>query len=98
MRGPFALRRDARIDVTLTPAEVDLLRSVVDQMTHVLADPPARLFPPAYKDDPEAQAEYARLMTEDLKEGKRRAIGVRAGDDRTREAEARRMARDAERR
>lgn len=74
MRGPFAQRRDARVDVTLTQIEADLLRSVVDQMTHVLADPPARLFPPAYKDDPEAQAEYARLMTDDLKEGKRRAI------------------------
>jgi hypothetical protein len=74
VRGPFALRRDGRLDVTLTPVEADLFRSVVDQMTQVLDDPPARLFPPAYKDDPEAQAEYARLMTDDLKEGKRRAI------------------------
>ena len=79
MRGPFALRRDAKVEVTLTPAEVDLLGSVVDQMTHVLEDPPARLLPPAYEDDPEAQAEYARLMTDDLMEGKRRAIeSVRA--------------------
>jgi hypothetical protein len=85
VRGPFALRRDARVDVTLTPAEVDLLGSVVDQMTHVLADPPARLLPPAYEDDPEAQAEYARLMTDDLMEGKRRAIGsVRATIERGR--------------
>jgi hypothetical protein len=60
--------------VTLTTVEADLLRSVVDEMVEVLEDPPERLFPPAYKDDPEAQAEYARLMTDELKEGKRRAI------------------------
>ena len=33
-----------------------------------------RLFPPAYRDDPDAQAEFARLMTADLIDGKRRAL------------------------
>ena len=74
MPGPFTRRRSGDVEVTLTTVEADLLRSVVDQMAQVLDDPPERLFPPAYQDDPEAQAEYARLMTEDLKDGKRRAI------------------------
>jgi hypothetical protein len=33
-----------------------------------------RLFPPAYRDDPEAQAEYARLTASDLTDGKRAAV------------------------
>jgi uncharacterized protein DUF2017 len=74
VKGPFARGRNGRIDVTLTVIEADLLRSVVGQMAIVLEDPPARLFPPAYQDDPEAQAEFARLMTDDLKDGKRRAL------------------------
>lgn len=75
MRGPFVRRRNGEVDVTLTQVEADLIRSVVDQMAQVLELPPeGRLFPPAYKDDPEAQAEYARLMTAELAEGKRRAI------------------------
>jgi len=77
--GPFARRRRGGIDVTLTEPEVAILRSVVAQMEQVLVAPegnPAtrRLFPPAYTDDDEAQAEFARLMTEDLTEGKRKAV------------------------
>lgn len=74
MRGPFVRRKDGSVDATLTLVEADLLRSVVNQMAQVLDDPPDRLFPPAYKDDPEAAAEFARLMTDDLMEGKRKAI------------------------
>ncbi|HJR19014.1 MAG TPA: DUF2017 family protein [Actinomycetota bacterium] len=74
MRGPFVRRRSGDIDVTLTAVEADLIRSVVEQMTGVLDDPPPRLLPPAYEDDPEAQAEYASLMTADLMDGKRRAL------------------------
>jgi hypothetical protein len=77
--GPFARRRDGSVDVTFTEPEVDLLRSIVDQMGHVLEAPEEtshteRLFPPAYLDDPAAQDEFARLMTDDLLEGKRRAL------------------------
>ena len=65
--------------VTLTEPEVELLRSIVDQMGLVLEAPEEtphteRLFPPAYLDDPAAQDEFARLMTDDLLEGKRRAL------------------------
>ena len=77
--GPFAQRRDGRVDVMLTEPEVELLRSIVEQMRLVLEAPDQtphaeRLFPPAYLDDPEAQDEFARLMTDELLEGKRRAL------------------------
>ena len=77
--GPFARRRRGGVDVTLTEPEVTVLRSIVAQMEEVLVAPednPAtrRLFPPAYTDDDEAQAEYARLMTADLADGKRKAV------------------------
>ena len=82
--GPFARRRRGGLDVTLTEPEIMLLRSVAEQMAQVLEAPEdipytGRLFPPAYTDDDEAQAEYARLMTADIADGKRRALAsVRA--------------------
>ncbi len=79
MAGPFARRRGGSVDATLSEAEVELLRSITSQMAVVLDAPEKsehteRLFPPAYIDDPDAQAEYARLMTSDLLDGKRRAL------------------------
>ena len=74
MRGPFVRRRDGSVDVVLTTVEADLIGSVVEHMNAVLDDPPQRLLPPAYEDDPEAQAEYARLMSADLMDGKRTAL------------------------
>jgi len=64
------------LDVALTEPEIGLLRSIVEQMAHVLETPEQipRLLPPAYSDDEEAQAEYARLMTDELVDGKRRAL------------------------
>jgi hypothetical protein len=54
---------------------------VIEQMEVVLSAPEEipharRLFPPAYEDDGEAQAEFARLTTADLAEGKRRAVAT----------------------
>jgi len=77
--APFGRRRDGGLDVTLTEPEAELLRSIASQMADVLAAPEQaphteRLFPPAYTDDADAQAEYARLMTGDLLDGKRRAV------------------------
>jgi hypothetical protein len=78
MDGPFARRRDGSMDVLLSEPEVALLGEVAAQMEHVLADEEiahaSRLVPPAYRDDDEAQAEYARLTTGDLLDGKRQAI------------------------
>jgi uncharacterized protein DUF2017 len=79
MAGPFARRRGGTLDVTLTSPEHELVASVVEQMTQVLEAPEQvahteRLFPPAYLDDADAQADYARLMTADLLAGKRQAV------------------------
>jgi hypothetical protein len=52
----------------LVPEERDLLRSLVAQLRELLGtdDPTlARLFPPAY-DDPDRDAEYQRLMGDEL--------------------------------
>jgi hypothetical protein len=82
--GPFSRKRGGGVDVTLTEPEVALLRSVVEQMSGVLEAPDQipharRLFPPAYTDDDDAQAEFARLMTDELTEGKRKAVASVAG-------------------
>ena len=76
--GPFRRRRNG-VDVTLTEPEVSLLRAVAAQLESVLEAPEQvphayRLFPPAYRDDPDAQAEYARLTASDLADGKRAAV------------------------
>ena len=81
LAGPFTRRRKGEVDVLLTETEVLILRSVIEQMEVVLVAPEEipharRLFPPAYEDDDEAQAEYARLTTQDLAEGKRRALAA----------------------
>ena len=77
--GPFSAKRDGSVDVTLSDAELGLVATIVEQMGEVLEAPEqsphtTRLFPPAYKDDPDAQAEFARLMTGDLLDGKRAAL------------------------
>jgi uncharacterized protein DUF2017 len=77
--GPFARRRDGSLDVTLSEPELELLRTLVDQMGAVLEAPEEvpharRLFPPAYLEDEAAQSEYASLMGDELLEGKRRSL------------------------
>lgn len=60
-RGDFELR--------LPAGERDLLRSLPGQLREALpTDDPGvgRLFPPAYADDPERDAEYKRLVRDDL--------------------------------
>ena len=42
----------------------------------------ARLFPPAFPDDPEAEASYADLVREDLLDGRRQRLDDRDGDAR----------------
>ena len=60
-KGDFELR--------IPEHERELLRSLAPQVREVLGtdDPAAaRLFPPAYRDDPEAAAEYRRLVGDQL--------------------------------
>lgn len=79
LRRPVKRVRSGRYQLRLTAPERDLLRSLPEQLKELLEeDDPAlrRLFPPAYIDDPEGEAEYRRLMGEDLLAGRRAALDI----------------------
>jgi len=68
------------IRLRLPRDERALLRSLPGQLRRLLVEAPddpslERLFPPAY-DDAEDEAEYRRLMGDELLEGRRRALRV----------------------
>ena len=68
------------IRLRLPRDERALLRSLPGQLRRLLVEAPddpslERLFPPAY-DDVESEAEYRRLMGDELLEGRRRALRV----------------------
>lgn len=69
--GGFTLRLPAE--------ERDLLRTLPHQLRQLLeTDDPSlrRLFPPAYVDDPEKEADYRRLMADDLVRGRKAALDI----------------------
>jgi hypothetical protein len=69
LRRPFKRSRSGRYQLHLSRDERDLLRSLPEQLKAVLREDDAslrRLFPPAYTDDPEREADYQRLMRDDL--------------------------------
>ena len=74
--------RSGTYQINLSHDERELLRDLPRQLKDLLAqtDDPAlrRLFPPAYIDDPEGEAEYRRLMADDLIEGRRAALDTMA--------------------
>ena len=73
----IARTRDGAYRVRLSRHERNLLRTLPDQLRTLLAeeDPSlVRLFPPAYADDPEADAEYRRLVRNELIDGKLAAL------------------------
>lgn len=68
-RGPFTRNRDGSYRLRLSPAERELLRALPGQLRQLLGtDDPAlfRLFPPAYLEDLKRDAEYRRLMRDEL--------------------------------
>jgi hypothetical protein len=72
-KGEFQLR--------LPPEERDLLRGLPVQLRELLGtDDPSlrRLFPPAYKDDPELEAEYRHYMADDLLASHQQALDLMA--------------------
>jgi hypothetical protein len=69
--------RSGRYLLNLSDDERELLRSLPDQLRQLLEqDDPSlrRLFPPAYENNPEHDAEYQRLMREDLVERRRASL------------------------
>lgn len=70
------------IAVRLTPAERQVLRVLLaDLATSLASDDPAtaRLQPPAYPDDPEAEAEYRALVGSALEDGRHANLATVAG-------------------
>jgi hypothetical protein len=71
--------RDGRYRLRLPAGERALLRDLPRQVIELVAagDPSARrLFPPAYPDDEQAEAEYQQLMRHQLLDHHRRALEV----------------------
>lgn len=81
LRRPVKRSKSGRYQLRLSKDERDLLRSLPEQLNAILEeDDPRlrRLFPPAYADDPERDAEYQRLMREDLLDRHRAALETMA--------------------
>jgi hypothetical protein len=67
--GPIGRNRDGTYKLRLRAEERDLLRTLPAQLLGLFGsgDPSLRrLFPPAYTDDVEREAEYQRFMADDL--------------------------------
>lgn len=83
--GPPVLRAGhGRLVLRLEPHERRILASLVDQLRAELDDPEsaapgkalARLYPPAFPDDPEAEAAYADLVHADLVDMRRDRVAI----------------------
>jgi hypothetical protein len=71
--------RRGRYRLRLPPQEREILRSLPRQLRELLGtDDPAlrRLFPPAYEDDPDRQAEYEDLVSPELTRDRLDALAV----------------------
>jgi hypothetical protein len=81
LRRPVKRTRSGRFQLHLSGMERDLLRSLPGQLRELLGtDDPSlkRLFPPAYPDDPALEAEYRKLVRDDLVSGRTAALDVMA--------------------
>ena len=71
--------RDGDYRVTLSGRERELLRALPGQLRELLSEDDAslvRLFPPAYANDEQADAEFRHLVRDGLVDGKLAALGV----------------------
>jgi hypothetical protein len=71
--------RRGEFDLRLPVEEREILRALPEQLRELLetTDPAVRrLFPPAYEDDPERNAEYEQLVRGDLLAGKLRSLEI----------------------
>jgi Domain of unknown function (DUF2017) len=72
-------RRGGDFELRLPEVERDVLRSLPEQLRQLLEDrdpSTVRLFPPAYPDDADHQAEYEELVRDDLQAGRLTALAV----------------------
>jgi hypothetical protein len=80
-RPPVRRARGGGYALNLSADEIDLLRRVLDELREVVGRNDAdqltqRLFPTAYTDDDEREAEYQRLMRDELVASRLEAIEV----------------------
>jgi hypothetical protein len=78
-RQPIKRTRTGRFQIRLSDEDREMLRILHDQLDQLLDEDDAslrRLFPPAYNEDPEFDAEYQRLMREDLVDRRRAALAT----------------------
>ena len=76
-RRPLRVLGDDAYALDLAPDERELVRQVCEELRPRVADQDesvGRLFPAAYRDDPDASAEYDRLVRDSLVSGRLRAI------------------------
>jgi hypothetical protein len=81
LRRPVKRTRTGRYHLHLSSGERAVLRGLPEQLDELLnEDDPSlrRLFPPAYAEDQESDAEYQRLMREDLVARHRAALETMA--------------------
>jgi hypothetical protein len=81
LRRPVKRTLSGRYRLRLSAGEREVLRTLPQQLSELLGeDSPnlRRLFPPAFEDDPKRNAEYHRLMREDLVERHRHALDTMA--------------------
>jgi len=76
---PFIRKRGGGVELRLTTGEADMVRASLDDLQKRLAEgEPAselrRLFPPAYQDDAEAEAEFVELTRGELRDGEQQAV------------------------
>jgi hypothetical protein len=81
LHRPIERTRDGGFRLRLSPEERELLRGLPAQLRSLLEREPddpslRRLFPPAYEDDAEGEAEYRRLLHGELLAGHREALAV----------------------
>lgn len=92
-RPPFQRVVGRGITVSLSADERQLVRRLLGEVRELLSEAPVgdpkmlRLFPPAYSDDDDANADYARLMHDELVASRLAAIervdGLLVDDQRT---------------
>jgi hypothetical protein len=79
VRPSIERTREGDFRLRLSNEERELLRAVTGELLGLLGAEPGdptlrRLFPPAYEGDDESEAEYRRLVHDELQEGRREAL------------------------
>ena len=80
-KGPVIANGDGTFSISLTPDERATLLGFVDQLASILGSGPddarlRRLYPTAYHNDPEHDAEYQGYMRDELSQSRMASIAV----------------------